>query len=182
MHGKDKSATFCAKNKFSSLREDTRNSSRVTIRLAGCAVSKHGAASRGANSWCAYGDAAHGEYSSHFSNWCRASPVAAPMVLAKQASPTESPRVLRSSKSFSLNVSPTKIPPRPRGYTNAGKCPDCAHLYCRKVEHMATDCESVARNAQAIAQFMQASWSERDGLSRRISLFRETESRRADWR
>jgi len=53
---------------------------------------------------------------------------------------------------------------------------------CRKVEHTATYCESVARNAHAIAQFMPASWSERDGLSRRISLFRETESRRADWR
>jgi hypothetical protein len=56
--------------------------------------------------------------------------VAAPMVLAKQASPMELPRVLRSSKSFSLNVSPTKIPLRPRGYTNAGKCPDCAHRKC----------------------------------------------------
>jgi hypothetical protein len=56
--------------------------------------------------------------------------VAAPMILAKQASATESPRVLRSSKSFSLNVSPTKIPLRSRGYTNAGKCPDCAHRNC----------------------------------------------------
>ena len=127
LHCKD--SLLCKELSFRFAR-DTRNSSCGTVRLAGCAVSKHGAASRGANSWCACGGGAHGEYSSHFSNWCRASPVAAPMVLAKQASPTESPRVLRSSKSFSLNVSPTKIPLRSRGYTNAGKCPGCAHRNC----------------------------------------------------
>jgi hypothetical protein len=157
LHCKDSLRRFVQRISFR-VCAGTRNSSCGTVRLAGCAVSKHGAALRGANSCCAYGDAAHGEYSSHFSNWCRASPVA---VLAKQASATESPRVLRSAESFSLNVSPTKIPLRPRGYTNTGKCPDYAHRTCvEKLNIRPLNCESVASGAHAIAQFMQATWSE----------------------
>jgi hypothetical protein len=157
LHCKDSLRRFVQRIGFEFAR-DTCNSSCGTVRLVGCAVSKRGAALRGANSWCAYGDAVHGEYSSHFSNWCRASPVA---VLAKQASATESPRVLRSSKSFSLNVSPTKIPLRPRGYTNAEKCPDYAHRTCvEKLNIRQLYCESVASDAHAIAQFMQATWSQ----------------------
>jgi hypothetical protein len=105
----------------------------LIFRVADYAASRDGA-SRGANSWHAYGAAAHDENSLPLSRYRACLALGLPFP-AKQG-PMPSPRVIRSSKSFSLIVSPTRIPLLDRAYTNAEKCLERVGVrLCGKVDN-----------------------------------------------
>jgi hypothetical protein len=114
-----------AQNWFRCRASSSRTAFCATLTAFDCVALWPGDAWRGANSCCACGGAAHGassQLSSRYRAWLAR--------LAKQARPAASRPAIRSAKSFSQNVSPTRIPLQRRAYTKARKSLGRAHWGC----------------------------------------------------